>query len=147
MNIDSMAPVIAASAIEIASDPETVWGVMAEIDRWPDWNPDVKWAALEGPLAEGSRFRWKAGPGTIRSTIRQVEPLRTLAWTGSTMGIEAVHVWHLEESGGRTVVRTEESWNGILARIFRGWMQKTLQKSIDSGLGYLKAEVERRMDA
>jgi hypothetical protein len=79
MMIDKSAPVIASGSIKIVSDLETVWKVMAEIDRWPDWNPDVKWAALEGMLAEGSKFRWKAGRGTIRSTIRQAESLRTLA--------------------------------------------------------------------
>jgi hypothetical protein len=28
---------------------------------------------MEGPLAEGSVFRWKAGPGTITSTLRRFQ--------------------------------------------------------------------------
>ena len=42
------------------------------------------------------------------------------------------------------MVSSEESWEGLLVRIFRGRMQKTLEESIDSGLGHLKAEAERR---
>ncbi|HSD58429.1 MAG TPA: SRPBCC family protein [Methanotrichaceae archaeon] len=144
MNINKSAPVIAAGEIEVAAYPEIVWDVMAGIDRWPAWNPDVKSAHLAGELAEGLTFRWKAGPGTISSTLQQVERPRTLAWTGNTFGIKAFHVWRLEPKDGKTIVRTEESWEGLLPRIFRGSMQKMLQRSIDAGLSYLKAEAERR---
>ncbi|VVB69445.1 Polyketide cyclase / dehydrase and lipid transport [uncultured archaeon] len=139
-----MAPVIASGEIEIVADPEVVWKVMAAIDRWPDWNPDVKSASLNGELAAGSEFRWKAGPGTITSKIQQVERPRALAWTGRSLGIDAFHVWRLEPRDGKTVVRTEESWDGLLVRIFRGPMQKMLQRAIDAGLLHLKAEAERR---
>lgn len=144
MDINKSAPVVAAGEIEVAADPKIVWEVMAGIDRWPDWNPDVKWASSEEELAEGSKFRWKAGPGTIVSTIQQVERPRTLAWTGKTMGIKAVHVWRLEPKDGKTIVRTEESWEGLLPQIFRKSMHKMLQRSIDAGLSHLKAEAERR---
>ena len=142
--IDERAPVAAAGEIEVAADPEVVWEVMAAIDGWPSWNPDVTWASLDGELAEGTRFRWKAGPGTITSTLRRVERPRLLAWTGRTFGVDAVHVWRLEARGANTLVRTEESWDGLMARILRGPMQKTLQDAIDAGLRHLKAEAERR---
>jgi hypothetical protein len=145
MDINKGAPVVAAGEIEVAADPETVWVAMAGIDRWPAWNPDVKSAHLEGELADGSTFRWKAGPGTIVSTLQQVEQPRTLAWTGNTFGIKAVHVWRLEPKGDRTIVRTEESWEGLLPHIFRGSMQRMLQRSIDAGLLYLKAEAEKKI--
>jgi len=139
-----VAPVIASGETEVAADPEVVWEVMAAIDRWPDWNPDVKSAFLEGELAPGSKFSWKAGPGTITSRIQQVERLQSLAWTGRSLGINAVHVWRLEPRDDKTVVRTEESWEGLLVRIFRSPMQKMLQRAIDAGLLHLKAEAERR---
>lgn len=144
MDVNKNAPVIAKGEIEVASDPEIVWAVMADIDRWPAWNPDVKSSSLEGELTEGTTFRWKAGLGTIVSTLQQVEPPRIIGWTGNTLGIKAVHVWRLEPKGERTVVKTEESWEGVLPRIFRKTMQKMLQKAIDSGLRSLKAEAERR---
>jgi hypothetical protein len=144
MKVNERAPVIASGENEVAADPEVVWDVMTAIDSWPDWNPDVKSASLEGELAPGSKFSWKAGPGTITSKIQQVERLRTLAWTGKSLGINAVHVWRLEPRDGKTVVRTEESWEGLLVRIFRGPMQKMLQRAIDAGLRHLKAEAERR---
>jgi uncharacterized protein YndB with AHSA1/START domain len=144
MTIIANAPVVAADEIEIAAPPEVVWEVMAAIDGWPAWNPDVTWASLDGELAAGTKFRWKAGPGMIISTLRRVEPPRALAWSGSTLGIDAVHVWRLEPRGGGTLVRTEESWEGLVARILRGRMQKMLEDAIASGLRHLKAEAEQR---
>jgi hypothetical protein len=41
-------------------------------------------------------------------------------------------------------VRTEESFFGRLARLLRGPLQKTLDKSFADGLERLKREAERR---
>jgi carbon monoxide dehydrogenase subunit G len=147
MDVDRGAPVIASGQIEIAADPETVWGVISDLQRWPSWNPAVKSVELDGEVAEGSVFRWKAGPGTITSTLREVDRPRAIGWTGKTLGIAAVDVYRLEPKGAGTLVRTEESWDGLLARLLRGRMRKTLQGSIDSGLAHLKAEAERRGDS
>lgn len=144
MRINESAPAVAIGEIEVDAAPEVVWDVMADIEEWPSWNPDVNSAELEGTLAPGTRFRWKAGPGTITSTLQRVEPPHLLAWSGKTLGINAIHVWRLEPRDGKTVVRTEESWEGLIVRLFRGGMQERLQKSIDAGLQHLKAEAERR---
>jgi hypothetical protein len=121
-----------------------IWDVLTAIDRWPSWNPDVKAVSTSGAVTEGTEFRWKSGPGTIISTIRRVESPRLMAWTGKIFGIKANHIWRLEPPDGKTMVRTEESWEGLVTRIFRARMQKTLQNAIDSGLRHLKAEAERR---
>ena len=142
--IDEQAPVVGASEIEIAAPPETVWAVLADLERWPSWNRDVKSMSIDGPVAPGSVFKWKAGPGTITSTIERVEPPALIAWTGKTLGIDAIHFWHLEPRDGKTFVRTQESYGGLVARLFRGPIQKTLDKALADGLRYLKAEAEAR---
>ena len=135
---------VGASEIEIAAAPELVWDVLTAIDRWPSWNPQVKSMDMQGGIAEGSQFRWKAGPGTINSTIRRVEPPRLIAWTGKTFSIDAIHVYRLEARDGKTFVRTEESYEGLVARLLRGPLQKTLDAALEEGLRHLKAEAERR---
>lgn len=142
--INERAPVVGASEIEVAAAPEAVWDVLTAFDRWPSWNPDVKSMSMQGAVVEGSVFRWKAGPGTITSTIRRVEPPRLIAWTGKTLGIRAIHFWWLEPRDGRTFVRTEESFDGLVARLFGGPVQKALDSGLEDGLRHLKAEVERR---
>jgi uncharacterized protein YndB with AHSA1/START domain len=144
VDVDPNAPAVARSELEIGASPQIVWDVLADIDRWPSWNPDVKVASLEGALAEGTRFRWKSGPGTITSTLRRVEPPHLIAWTGETFGIKAIHVYRLERRGDATLVSSEESWDGLLVRLLRGRMSKTLQKALDSGLRHLQTEAEQR---
>ena len=141
--INQRAPVVGSGEIEIAADATAVWDVLTAVERWPTWNPDVKSVSLQGAVAPGSVFRWKAGPSTITSTIRRVEPPRLIAWTGKTLGIDAIHFWRLEPREGTTLVRTEESYEGLPARLLRRPLQKTLDNALAKGLRYLKVEVER----
>jgi carbon monoxide dehydrogenase subunit G len=142
--INERAPVVGRDEIEIAASPEAVWDVLTAIDRWPSWNPDVKSVSFHGDIKTGSRFRWKAGPGTITSTIQDVEAPRRIAWTGKTLGIKAIHVHDLEPRNGRTLVRTTESYDGLVARVFKRPLQRTLDAALQSGLQHLKVEIERR---
>jgi uncharacterized protein YndB with AHSA1/START domain len=144
VEINKQAPVVGRSEIEIAAPPEVAWDVLTAIERWPSWNPDVKAVSVQGGVDEGTEFQWKAGPGTITSTIQDVDPPRRIAWTGKTFGISAVHVHTLEPRDGRTLVRTEESYDGLVARLFHGRLQRTLDGALQSGLQHLKAEAERR---
>ena len=140
----SDAPVKSKGEIEIAAAPEIVWDVLTRFEQWPQWNPDVKSMSFDGPMASGSEFRWKSGPGTIVSTLERVEPPRAVSWRGRTMSIKAMHEWRLEPHAGGTRVETEESFSGLLARLFRGQLQKTLDKTLGDGLEHLKREAERR---
>jgi uncharacterized protein YndB with AHSA1/START domain len=145
--INGEAPVVGKCELEILAPPESVWNVLTDFDQWPIWNADVKSMQFEGPVAPGSEFRWKAGPGTISSVLERVEPPLLIAWTGKTLGIEATHFWILEPQNGRTFVRSEESYDGLVAHIFRRSLQKTLDRALERGLRYLKTEVERQSAA
>ena len=138
------APVKSKREVEVVAPPEVVWEVLTGFEHWPDWNPDVKSMSFEGPVAPGSEFHWKAGPGTIVSTLEEVDPPRYIRWRGRTLSIKALHEWWFEPSNGGTRVETEESFTGLLARLFRGSLQKTLDRSTESGLEHLKHESERR---
>lgn len=137
------APVVSAAAVEIDAPIDRVWTVLTTVESWPAWNPDVKAVWLAGPFAEGSTFRWKAGPGTITSVVEHVDRPRLVAWSGRTLGIRAVHVWHLSAQNGKTFVRTEESYDGLMARVLRRTLQKTLDAALANGARYLKTEAER----
>ena len=144
MEINTAAPAVARGDIEVAASPEIVWSVLTDVAAWPQWNPDVKTASIDGPLDSGTQFRWKAGPGTITSTLQSVEPHHRIEWTGATFGIKAIHVHRLEPTDGKTIVRSAESWDGLPVRLLRRSMTRTLQKAIDSGLSHLKIEAERQ---
>ena len=138
------APVSSSRSIEVEALPEVVWDVLTGFADWPKWNPEVKSMSFDGPLAPGSRFRWKAGPGTIVSTLEEVDPPNRVRWRGKTLSIHARHEYRLELRSGGTLVETEETFSGLLARVMRRNLQKTLDQSLEQGLEQLKAESERR---
>ena len=133
--------------IEVGAPPEVVWEILTNFDRWPDWNPEVKSMSYEGALAPGAMFRWKAGPGTIVSTVEEVDRPTYIRWRGRTLSISALHEWWFEERDSGTHVETEESFSGFLVRLVRGTLQKQLDRALEEGLGHLKREAERRADA
>jgi len=145
MEVNRNAPVFGASEIEIAAAADAVWAVLTDFERWPSWNPDVKSMSIHGEVGPGTVFRWKSGPATITSHIEHVERPRLIRWTGRTLGTSAEHVYRLDAQDGNTLVRTEESFDGWLARLLRRQMRKSLQASLDAGLRHLKAEAERRV--
>jgi uncharacterized protein YndB with AHSA1/START domain len=144
MEVDSGAPVVASSERTLDASPQTIWDVLIDVDRWPTWNSAVKMARMGGPLAEGTSFRWKASSLTISSVFRAVDPPRTLGWSGQTLGIPALHVYTIDPGPQGTVVRSTESWGGLLASLFPRAMRKKLQLSLDFGLECLRTEAERR---
>jgi len=144
MEINTRAPAIARAQIEIEADRETVWRTLTDFERWPSWKSDVSSLSMRGPLAPGTTFVWKAGPGSIKSTLREVDAPAGIAWTGTTFGIRAIDVFRLEERESRTLVVEEESWEGAIVRVLHGRLQRTLQTGIEQGLRSLKTESERR---
>ena len=147
MEINRNAPATAQGELQIAVDPQTVFAVLSAIDQWPSWNPDIKSVTLQGPVQPGTGFRWKSGPSTLTSTLQVVDPPQEIGWTGTTMGIKAVHVFRFQANDGGTLARSEESWAGLLASLLKGYSRRSLDKAIRSILSHLKVEAERRAAA
>jgi hypothetical protein len=63
------------------------------------------------------------------------------------MTIKAIHVFHFEPSDGGTLARSEESWDGVLARLLKSYSRRTIDKAITNVLSRLKTEAERRATA
>jgi uncharacterized protein YndB with AHSA1/START domain len=144
MEINRNAPATARGELQIAADPQTVFAVLSAIDQWPSWNPDIKSVELQGPVRPGTVFRWKSGPSSLTSALQVVDPPNEIAWTGTTMGIKAVHVFRFQANDSGTLARSEESWEGLIASLLKGYSRKSLDKAIRGVLSHLKAEAERR---
>ncbi len=141
MTANENAPVRESAEIQITAPAEVVWKVLTDFEQWPAWNKVVTKMRVDGPLAPGTEFHWKAGVN-IASRIQELVPPNRISWTGRTLGIKALHVWSLRAGQGGVLVRTEESFDGLPARIFASRMRRLLRKSLEEGLAYLKHECE-----
>lgn len=145
MENDVKAALSAQGEIEIAAPPGRVWSELTAIDRWSEWQPNVATARLQGDLAAGSAFRWKANGLPIVSIIRELELQRSIGWTGKSLGTKASHLWMLEAlAGGGTRVVTRESMSGWLPRLLRVLAPGFLEKSLAASLQALKNRAERQ---
>src|SRR6185436_14817122 len=73
------------TSIDIDGAPAEVWSVLADVARYPEWNPFLR--ELSGALAVGARLRVRIEPPggramTFRPTVRKAEPGRALVWLG-----------------------------------------------------------------
>jgi hypothetical protein len=141
-HIDETAPVCASSEILILAPIDKVWKLLSAIDDWPKWQSTISSARMSGPLQPGTEFIWTSGGAKIKSRLALVVPNTDLAWTGTTFGAKAIHIWHLKApEEGRTVVSTEESMSGFMLKVF--YSSKDLEKSQKAWLEALKRASEK----
>jgi hypothetical protein len=56
-------------------------------------------------------------------------------------------LFRFQATDGGTLAHSQESWEGLIARLLKGYSRKTLDKGIRSVLAHLEAEAERRAAA
>lgn len=108
--------------IEIAAPVQRVWDVLADVERWSEWNPVLEALRLRGPLQEGTRGTLVlALPSPVRTAsipvrLISVRPPHSLAWQGGTAGLmTGRHGFELSASRHGTRVVHTEVFEGLLA--------------------------------
>lgn len=142
-SINNNAPVKCSKSITINADIEKVWSILTGISNWPEWQTDISRSDLPGDLKPGSTFEWKSGGAKITSTIHTAEPFNSFGWTGKGFGLFAVHNWMLLENNGTTIVTTEESMEGFMAKLLRKPLNSSVEKGMHNWLNLLKHECEK----
>ncbi len=132
--VDPAAPVYASESSTIDADPAIVWALLCDISSWPDWQPDVERASIDGPVAAGTSFSWKTGPGSISSQLERVDPERVMAFSGSGMGAKIRHVFHLEPAQGSTRLTVTQSMEGLAVRGMRRMLLRITATSMATWL-------------
>mgnify|MGYP003625420088 FL=1 len=142
--INNKAAAKCSKTITINAPLENVWAILSNINHWSTWQTDISKSKLNGELTQKTTFDWKTGGANIHSTLHTVTPYSQLGWTGEAFGMFAIHNWTLSEKKGRTIVRVEESMEGILVTLFKNFFNKNLEKGMQNWLYLLKKECETR---
>lgn len=140
--------VLNASAV-IDAPAETVWKVIADTARYPEWNPFV--VKLEGDLREGGRVAVTVrAPGrkpvTFQARVHRLDPGRELRWRGRWFvpGVfDGEHALTVEPlSGDRARFQTHEVVSGLLLPFLGTAMRQT-----QAGFEQLCAAVKERAES
>lgn len=111
-----MGSALLQAQIDIAAPPSTVWALISDLDRMPEWSPQTRKMKLLGPMRVGTktvnfnRRRLLVWPTT--STITAIEPERKLAFRVDLNGTEWTYELEPTE-GGTRVVESRRAPNGV----------------------------------
>ncbi|WP_077489586.1 DUF1731 domain-containing protein [Sinomonas mesophila] len=106
---------------------DRLWAVLSRLERWPEWNPAIGAASLDGVLREGAQGSYSpahrlVGPLHRRTappfTVTGVESGRRLAFRQGQPGGGQNVEWTLEEGDGGTVFTQRVALEGPLAQPF-----------------------------
>lgn len=136
--------------IHIDAQPDTVWQVLTNFGRYPDWNPFMP--RVEGTVREGEtimvRIEPPGGRGmTFKPTLQRVEPHRELRWLGRLLLpkiFDGEHIFELHpDDGGRRSVQ-RENFGGVLVPLLWGSMEGPTRRGFEAMNEAVKARAERK---
>jgi hypothetical protein len=136
-----------SATTEISAPPMAVWAILADLARYPEWNPLFPEAS--GEVSVGQRIRLRgAHPAngrmmTVKPKIVSAEPGVELRWVASLPGIiSGEHSFVLSPANGGTRLVQSESLRGLLVP-FSG---KTLARS-EASFRALNQALKKRAEA
>jgi hypothetical protein len=137
-----------ASSI-IAAPPETVWDVLVDGSRYPEWDSGV--TRIEGPIVDGGRIKAYAAvsPGRAFPVTVTLDRPRLMSWTGGMpLGLFRGHRTFAlagTPDGGTRFTMREEYTGPLLGLIWRS--MPDLGPSFVQFVNGLKAQAEAQQPA
>jgi len=116
------APVHVVNSLAIAAPPEAVWAVLIRAAGWHEFYANASKVVIEdgGPdLFEEARFTWRTFGVDLQTQVQEFEPFERIAWLATAPLIEAYHASLIVPAPGGCRVITEETQQGVAARVGR----------------------------
>lgn len=149
-----VAPLLQAQ-IDIDAPVSTVWELISDLRRMPQWSPQCRWMKTFGPLRQGTRTlninRRNAMFWPTTSTVVEVIPETKLAFRVNTNNT----IWSYElqpTDTGTRVVESRHAENGVTAfsnlsvnALFGGTtnFERELVDGMNASLAKIKAAAEK----
>jgi hypothetical protein len=137
--------------IVIDAPAEDVWSILTNSAAYPGWNPFIR--QISGSLEAGSRLEVKLGPPggramTIRPTVLDVQPGRSLRWLGhlGRPGLfDGEHSFEIEPLGPQQVRFVHgEQFSGVLVPLVMALIGNSTRKGFEAMNLALKERAEAR---
>jgi len=142
-NVNQDAPVKTLQSIRIHASSQKVYAVFTNVQKWPEWQKEITAAKLNGPLQPGSFIEWSTAGMNIKSTLQTVKTNQQVGWCGKAFGAFAIHTWQFKQQDGYTTVVVNESMEGWMVKLMKGYFQKNLNIATKNWLQALKNEAEK----
>ncbi|WP_406814215.1 SRPBCC family protein [Mycobacterium sp. M23085] len=148
-----VAPLLQAH-VDINAPVATVWGLISDLRRMPQWSPQCRWMKPFGPVRQGTRTlnlnRRKRMFWPTTCTVVEIVPDRKLAFRVDTNN--TIWSYELEPDGeGTRLIESRHAENGVTAfsnlsvnALFGGTanFEKELLDGMNASLARIKAAAE-----
>ena len=133
------------SEIEINASPETVWKLLTDTSRFPEWNPFIR--RLSGEFKVGQKlvvFMQPSGANGMefKPVVMKVEPNRELRWLGHLIlpGLfDGEHIFQIEALDDKRVrFHQREIFSGVLVP----WLKKSLDADTRRGFNEMNQKLK-----
>ncbi|OBU87412.1 SRPBCC domain-containing protein [Chromobacterium subtsugae] len=124
-----------ATEIDITAAHETVWQVLCDWPRYPEWNPFI--VGLHGRHRLGARLvatlRYPGGArATLRPVVIELSAPQALAWRSAALMpglLDREHRWRLEAlAGGATRLHHDGALSGVLLPLCGAGIQESARR-------------------
>lgn len=133
--------------VQIAAPPATVWSVLEDVERWPEWTPSILSVVRQEATAFGLDSTANVRPkGFPESLLRVTEfsPGRSFTWEGSGgPGLRVIlpHVIELDGDASRVTLSVTAAGP---AAPFLGWLvARMARRNIKTEAESLKRRAEQ----
>ncbi|MGO9385202.1 MAG: SRPBCC family protein [Mycobacterium sp.] len=150
-----VAPLLQAQ-VDINAPASTVWALISDFRRMPEWSPQCRWMKPFGPLRQGTRTlnfnRRNRMFWPTTCTVVEVIPEKRLAFRVNAN--RSIWSYELEPNGeGTRVIESRHAENGVSAfsnltvnALFGGTanFERELVDGMNASLSNIKAAAEKR---
>jgi len=138
---------IFSANIEIDAEPQTIWQILTDAPRYPEWDPGM--IKIEGTIAHGQQLTiyTKIAPNrAFKPTVSVFEPPHKMVWqSGMPFGLFlGARTMQLEPlSGGKVRFSLQEAFSGLLLPLI-GKTIPDLTPTFEAFCAGLKARAEQK---
>ncbi len=126
-------------SVRAAASRERIWALWTDVSGWPNWNPGVARAELDGPVAEGATGTVRAAGGpTSTLKVLAIEPDRRFVTEASERLMRLRFEHELADTGGGQLRTTHRvRMTGLATPLMRHTVGARLERSIPAALATL----------
>ena len=134
--------------IQIEASPETVWSILIDFEKYPEWNPFI--ISIKGNLQKGKMLETLMSPPngkemTFKPIIRSVVENSEFSWLGRFLfpGIfDGEHIFTLSKNENGCLLVQKEKFSGLLVP----FLWKSLDQDTRAGFELMNQALKARAE-
>lgn len=136
--------------ILINKDPDKIWNILMDFEKYPDWNPFIK--SIKGKPQKGEKLSVRleqpdAMGMTLKPKVLSAKDKKEFRWLGHLLipGLfDGEHIFELiDNNNGTTTFVQREIFRGILVQLFKKMLDNNTLRGFDLMNQQLKVESEK----